>query len=115
MADARNAPPKTALTDDGLAPIAVPRDHDVTSAPKLIPKLIPKRRRRPPRFDQNVLSLCARGTSVREIQEHLKELLGGGVAMTYLRGDRREVLVRNSVALVATCAGQREVLGLWIE
>ena len=35
---------------------------------------MPKNARRLPRFDQNVISLYARGMSVREIREHLEEL-----------------------------------------
>ena len=38
------------------------------------PQLVPKNARRLPRFDQNVISLYARGMSVREIREHLEDL-----------------------------------------
>ena len=62
--------PKTVLTDDGAIPVAIPRDRAGTFEPQLIPK----NARRLPRFDQNVLSLYARGMTVREIQAHLEEL-----------------------------------------
>jgi transposase-like protein len=62
--------PKTVLTDDGAVPLAIPRDRAGTFAPQLVPTGV----RRLPRFDQNVLSLYARGMSVREIREHLEEL-----------------------------------------
>lgn len=62
--------PKTVLTEDGAIPLAIPRDRAGTFAPQLIPK----NARRLPRFDQNVLSLYARGMSVREIRAHLEEL-----------------------------------------
>ena len=62
--------PKTVLTEEGAIPLAIPRDRAGTFAPQLIPK----NARRLPRFDQNVISLYARGMSVREIREHLEEL-----------------------------------------
>ena len=62
--------PKTVLTDDGAVALAIPRDRAGTFAPALIPK----HQRRLPRFDENVLSLYARGISVRDIQAHLEEL-----------------------------------------
>jgi putative transposase len=61
---------KTLLTDDGALPVAIPRDRAGTFEPLLIPK----HERRLPRFDQNVISLYARGMTVREIQGHLEEL-----------------------------------------
>ena len=62
--------PKTVLTDgDGLT-LDIPRDRAGTFAPQLVPKHV----RRLPGFDQKVLSLYARGLTVREIQGHLEEL-----------------------------------------
>jgi putative transposase len=62
--------PKTVLTDDGALPLAVPRDRAGTFEPQLVPKGV----RRLPGFDAKVLSLYARGMTVREIQGHLEEL-----------------------------------------
>lgn len=62
--------PKTVLSEEGAIPLAIPRDRAGTFAPQLIPK----NARRLPRFDQNVLSLYARGMTVSEIREHLEEL-----------------------------------------
>jgi len=62
--------PKTVLTEDGAIPLAIPRDRIGTFEPQLVPK----NARRLPRFDRNVISLYARGMSVREIREHLEEL-----------------------------------------
>jgi transposase-like protein len=64
------ATPKTVLTEDGPVSLAIPRDR----AGSFEPILIPKHARRLPRFDDNVLSLYARGMTVREIQAHLEEL-----------------------------------------
>jgi transposase-like protein len=62
--------PKTVLTDDDTVTLAIPRDRAGTFEPQLVPKHV----RRLPGFDQKVLSLYARGMTVREIQGHLEEL-----------------------------------------
>ena len=62
--------PKTVLTDSGALPLDIPRDRDGTFAPQFVPKGV----RRLPQFDANVLSLYARGVTVREIQAHLEQL-----------------------------------------
>jgi putative transposase len=63
---------KTVLTGTGKLPIAVPRDRLSTFEPQLIAKY----RRRLPGFDDKVISMYARGLSVREIQGHLAEIYG---------------------------------------
>ena len=62
--------PKTVLTDTDSFTLDIPRDRAGTFAPQLVPKHV----RRLPGFDQKVLSLYARGMTVREIQAHLEEL-----------------------------------------
>jgi len=62
--------PKTVLTDDDVLELAVPRDRAGTFEPQLVPK----NARRLPGFDAKVISLYARGMTVREIQGHLEEL-----------------------------------------
>jgi putative transposase len=64
--------PKTVLTDDGEVEIAVPRDRNSSFEPQLVPKGV----RRLPGFDDRVVSLYARGMTVREIQGHLEEIYG---------------------------------------
>jgi putative transposase len=61
---------KTVLTETGALPLDIPRDRDGTFTPQLVPKGV----RRLPQFDANVLSLYARGMTVREIQGHLEQL-----------------------------------------
>ena len=61
---------KTVLTGDDALTLAIPRDRAGTFAPQLMPKHV----RGLPGFDQKVLSLYARGLTVREIQGHLEEL-----------------------------------------
>lgn len=80
--------PKTVVTEDGALPLAIPRDRAGTFAPQLVPKGV----RRLPRFDQNVLSLYARGMSVREIREHLEELYQVAVAPDLISTVTGEVL-----------------------
>jgi putative transposase len=63
---------KTVLTETGRMELEVPRDRLST----FDPVLVAKDRRRLPGFDEKVVSLYARGLSVREIQGHLRELYG---------------------------------------
>src|SRR3954470_15488653 len=63
---------KTLLTDDGKLPISIPRDRLATSDPQLIAKY----RRRLPGFDDKIVSMYARGMTVREIRGHLADLYG---------------------------------------
>jgi transposase-like protein len=61
---------KTVLTEDGEIEIAVPRDRGGSFEPQLIPK----GQTRFEGFDDKILSLYARGMTVREIQGHLTEI-----------------------------------------
>jgi transposase-like protein len=80
--------PKTVLTEDGAIPLAIPRDR----AGSFEPQLVPKNARRLPKFDQTVLSLYARGMSVRDIQAHLEELYQVGVSPDVISTVTDEVL-----------------------
>ena len=61
---------KTVLTEDGEVDLEVPRDRNGTFEPAIVPK----GERRLDGFDDRILSLYARGMTVREIQGHLHEL-----------------------------------------
>jgi putative transposase len=63
---------KKVLTDDGAIDLAIPRDRAGTFEPVLVPKGVT----RLAGSDDRIISLYARGLSVREIQAHLKELYG---------------------------------------
>ena len=63
---------KTVLTGTGQMDLAIPRDRQATFDPQLIAKY----QRRFPGFDDKIVSMYARGMSVREIQGHLRELYG---------------------------------------
>jgi putative transposase len=67
---------KTVLTDDGSVDLSIPRDRAGTFEPVLVPKGVT----RLDGFDNKIISLYARGLSVREIQAHLKELYGTEVS-----------------------------------
>jgi putative transposase len=61
---------KTVLTDDGPLAIEVPRDREGTFEPRFIAK----HERRFTGFDDKILTLYARGMTVREIQGFLAEM-----------------------------------------
>ena len=63
---------KTLKGDFGELPIEIPRDRHSTFEPQIIPK----HQTRWAGFDEKILSLYARGMTVREIQSHLEEIYG---------------------------------------
>lgn len=63
---------KTLKGEFGELPIEIPRDRHGTFEPLLIPK----HQTRWTGFDDKVISLYARGMTVREIQSHLEEMYG---------------------------------------
>lgn len=67
---------KTVLTEEGELDLSIPRDRAGTFEPQLVPKGVT----RLDGFDDKVISLYARGLTVREIQGHLKELYGTEVS-----------------------------------
>ena len=137
---------KTVLTEDGEVQIEVPRDRAGTFEPHLIPK----GQTRFDGFDDKIISLYARGMTVREIQGYLAELYGTEVSPDFISKVtdavleevrewqsrpldpvypvvffdalrvkiRDEGMVKNKavyVALGLNPAGDKDVLGLWIE
>jgi transposase-like protein len=71
---------KTVLTEDGEVQIEVPRDRAGTFEPRLIAK----GQTRFDGFDEKIISLYARGMTVREIQGHLAELYGADVSPDFI-------------------------------
>jgi putative transposase len=67
---------KTLKGEFGELPIEIPRDRNASFEPQLIPK----HQTRWAGFDDRVLSLYARGMTVREIQSHLEEMYGTEVS-----------------------------------
>ena len=89
QANHRNgATPKTVLTESGALPLEIPRDRAGTFRPQLVPTGV----RRLPQFDATVLSLYARGVSVREIQAHLEQLYQVEVSPSVISAVTAEVM-----------------------
>ena len=63
---------KSVLTGTSKITLSIPRDRSGTFDPKLIAKY----QRRFPDFDDKIISMYARGMTVREIRGHLEELYG---------------------------------------
>jgi putative transposase len=71
---------KTLKGEFGELPIEVPRDRHGSFEPQIIPKY----QTRWAGFDDKILSLYARGMTVREIQGHLEEMYGAEVSPTLI-------------------------------
>ena len=67
---------KTLKGEFGELPIEIPRDRQGSFEPQLVPK----HQTRWTGFDDKILSLYARGMTVREIQAHLEEMYGTEVS-----------------------------------
>jgi transposase-like protein len=80
--------PKTVLAESGALALEIPRDRDGSFRPQLVPTGV----RRLPQFDANVLSLYARGVSVREIQAHLEQLYQVEVSPSVISAVTAEVM-----------------------
>jgi putative transposase len=63
---------KTVTTDTGKLELEIPRDRQSSFDPQLIARY----QRRFPGFDEKIVSMYARGMSVREIAGHLRDLYG---------------------------------------
>jgi transposase-like protein len=79
---------KTVITDDGPIRIEVPRDREGSYEPQLIGK----HERRFTGFDQKIISMYARGMTVREIQAYLLEMYGTEVSPDFISTVTDEVM-----------------------
>jgi putative transposase len=66
---------KTLRTEQGPMAVEVPRDREGTFEPQIVPK----HQRHFNGFDDKILSMYARGMSVRDIRAHLEEIYGVSV------------------------------------
>jgi len=71
---------KTLKGDFGELPIDIPSDREGSFEPQIVPK----HQTRWSGFDDKILSLYARGMTVREIQSHLEEMYGAEVSPTLI-------------------------------
>ena len=82
---------KTVVTDTARIELDVPRDRRSSFDPQLIAKY----QRRFPGFDEKIISMYARGMSVREIVGHLRDLYGVDVSPDLISAGNGSI--RNSV------------------
>ena len=80
--------PKTVLTETGALALEIPRDRDGSFEPQLVPTGV----RRLPQFDATVLSLYARGMTVRDIQAHVEQLYQVEVSPSVISAVTDEVM-----------------------
>ena len=79
--NARNGKSRKILKGEfGELPIEIPRDREGS----LSPQIISKHQTRWTGFDDKIISLFARGLTVREIQQHLTEMYGAEVSPTLI-------------------------------
>src|SRR6266496_3588097 len=113
---------KTLKTESGEMPIEVPRDRNGSFEPQLVKK----HQTHFDGFDEKIISMYARGMTVREIQGHLQELYGVEVSPDLISRVTSAVLEEvkvwqgrplEAVYLIVylDALGNKEVLGLWIE
>lgn len=67
---------KSVISSDETLDLSIPRDREGRFEPKLVPKGV----RRFEGFDDKVISMYARGMTVREIQDHIYEIYGTEVS-----------------------------------
>lgn len=79
---------KRVISDDLELDIEVPRDRKS----EFEPTLIPKHQRRFDGFDDVIISLYSRGLTVRDIQEHLKELYNVDVSHSLISSVTTEII-----------------------
>jgi len=71
---------KTLLTGEEEIEVKIPRDRKGDFAPQVVPK----HKRRFEGFDSKIISMFARGMSLNDIKEHLKEIYGVDVSPTLI-------------------------------
>ena len=87
--NARNGKSRKTLKGEfGTLPIDIPRDRDSSFEPKIISK----HQTRWAGFDDKIISLYARGLTVREIQQHLLEIYGTEVSSSLISTVTDEII-----------------------
>jgi putative transposase len=79
---------KTVHTDNGSVEITTPRDRDST----FNPQFIAKRQRSLKGFDEKIISMYARGMTMKEIKYHLEEIYGTDVSPELISNITDEVI-----------------------
>jgi putative transposase len=101
---------KTLKSDFGELPIEIPRERHASFEPQIVTK----HQTRLAGFDEKILSLYARGMTVREIQSHLEEMYGAQVSPTLISSVTDAVMDEAKAwqARAARCAVPRRLPGL---
>jgi len=94
---------KTVLTEDGSVEIEVPRDRNGSFEPQIVPK----GETRLDGFDDKIISLYARGMTVREIQGHLRELYAVDVSPDLISRVTDAVLTGPWMRSIRSCSSTR--------
>ena len=79
---------KTIRSSVGNLDINVPRDRNGTFAPHIVPK----RTREISEFDEKIISMYAKGMSVRDIQEHVSSLYGAEISSSTISAITDKIL-----------------------
>lgn len=79
---------KNVLTKDGDLEVEIPRDREGIFEPQIVKK----HQRRFDGFDDKILSMYARGMTVREIQGHLQEIYGVDVSPDLISTVTNEIM-----------------------
>ena len=79
---------KTVNTDNGPVKISTPRDRDAS----FDPQFIAKRQRSLKGFDDKIISIYARGMTMKEISSHLEEIYGCSVSHELISNVTDEVM-----------------------
>jgi transposase-like protein len=85
---------KSIITENGPIQIENPRDRNSTFEPIIIPK----RQTRIDGLDQKIIYLYAKGMSVTDIQDQLKELYGGAEISTALISKITDAVIEDAIA-----------------
>ena len=80
--------PKTLKDKTGEFTVKIPRDR----MGEFVPKLVKKGQRRLDGFDEKIISMYARGMTVRDIQAHLEEIYGTDVSADLISTVTNEVM-----------------------
>ena len=79
---------KTVLSSQGLLDIEVPRDRNS----KFSPSVVKKRQRDISSFDEKIISMYAKGMSVRDIQSHVEDIYGAKISPTTISNITEKVM-----------------------
>lgn len=69
---------KTILSSQGPLDIKIPRDRNAN----FVPEVVKKRHRDVSSFDDKIISMYAKGMSVRDIQSHVEDIYGANISPT---------------------------------